>query len=138
MIDMQKFVDAIDVSARSSRKDYHLTLGKAIAMLESLPTDMQVKFDCGPVAPYDPHSYRGYYSDLAFERGNDTVLVSDFLSQCRAALGAVFEGYKGGDFTMDNDTPLWASEYGRCSGIAIIDLQVREGMAVLVTKQIDE
>lgn len=31
------------------------------------------------------HSYRGYYSDLAFEQGEGTRPAADLLAECKAA-----------------------------------------------------
>jgi hypothetical protein len=36
------------------------------------------------------------------------------LSECRAAMGRVFCGYKGGDFLMGETTPIWLADYGHC------------------------
>ena len=37
-----------------------------------------------------------------------------------AAMGAEFEGYKGGEYIMGANTPLWISEYGEASGTRIM------------------
>src|SRR5688572_20360230 len=44
------------------------------------------------------HSYRGYYEDLAVEATPAKRLVGDVLADARAACGAVFTGYKGGEY----------------------------------------
>ncbi len=36
-------------------------------------------------------------------------------------LGRTLEGYKGGEFMMGRNTPLWLAEWGRC-GPAILGL----------------
>jgi hypothetical protein len=41
---------------------------------------------------------------------------------CRAAIGEVFEGYKGGDFQMGRNTPVWLASYG-CSGEKIMAIR---------------
>ena len=60
-----------------------------------------------------PHSYRGDYCDLAFEPAAN-VTVGSMLADARSALGATFQGYKGGDYTMDEYTDCWLAEYGCC------------------------
>lgn len=40
----------------------------------------------------------------------------------RAAMGEVFEGYKGGDFQMGRNTPVWLASYG-CSGEKIMAIR---------------
>lgn len=83
-----------------------MTLGKMIERLEAMPPETTIE---GIEAP---HSYRGYYCDLAFERGENRIAASVALALCKGAMGEVFEGYKGGDFQMGRNTPLWLSNYG--------------------------
>ena len=66
---------------------------------------------------FHPHSYRGYYEDVAFAP-KDNVRVGDMLRDARAALGATFEGYKGGSYTMHEYSDCWLAKYGR-TGAAI-------------------
>ncbi len=135
MIDMQKLVDMLGDSMARERSNYHVTLGGLIARLEQTDSATPVVFDCGG-APHEPDSYRGYYSDLALSAHGDEVTAGKLLAELKAANGTTFQGYKGGDFTMGNDTPLWCAEYG-CCGLAIIDAQTIDGKLVLKTKQID-
>ena len=58
-----------------------------------------------------PHSYRGYYSELAFEPAED-VKVSDMLRDAEGALGKTFMGYKGGDYTMHGAVECYLATYG--------------------------
>lgn len=60
-----------------------------------------------------PHSYRGYYAELAFEPARN-VTVAQMFGAASDALGATFEGWKGGDFTMTEDTPCWLAFEGAC------------------------
>ena len=110
-------------------------------------------------------SYRGYYSDLAFApRPGVKIMVPIGVSvpradpipqqgtiaritdsgssvfqvreRCRLAYGETFEGYKGGGFTMSDDTPLWIAEYGSAEDLALMPtLLVRDvpGIYVLNT-----
>lgn len=134
-MDFQKMIDAMGELDRKTRGKYHLTLGKAIEQLETLAPTTPVVFAGEPYGPGNPHSYRGYYSDLAFESVSD-VTAASFLADCRDALGATFQGYKGGDFVMSKDTPLWHANEGS-SGLAIISAAVVSGELVLQTKEID-
>lgn len=135
--DLQKLVDTIGNAARNARSDYHLTLGRIIPLLEAAPTDLPVRFDWNEAFPNEAMSYRGYYSDLAFDWSDDPKTVGSFLAVCKAALGQTYTGYKGGDFTMGADTPLWASPYGSGGGRAIMGLQIDGEKATLVTKEIE-
>lgn len=89
------------------------TLGEVIAHLQTLPPDMVVAQGFA-----HPHSYRGYYEDLAFEPAGN-VTVKAMLADAERALGSVFTGYKGGDYTMDERTDCWLASYGD-TGIAIV------------------
>ena len=60
-----------------------------------------------------PHSYRGDYSELAFEPA-ENVTVGKMLQCAREALGTTYKGYKGGDFKMDEWTSCNIAEYGHC------------------------
>jgi len=134
---MQAIVDAILSAGASTRSQYQLTLGKAIAVLDDLPDRMKVECDNGRV-PGEADSYRGYYADLAFSPSgpvNKTILK--FRRELKAAMGSTFQGYKGGDFTMGAETPLWLSDYGTASGIAMMDIVERDGKAIIITKQVD-
>ena len=63
--------------------------------------------------------------------------VGDFIAALRLAVGEVFEGYKGGQFTMHPDTILWVSEYGRCNHLRIFDAIESEGSVDLITREIE-
>lgn len=113
---LQAMMDGLNAQDQRERAASQLTLGKLIAALEAMPKDAQV------VNLNHAHSYRGYYSDLAFELGAGTRPVGDLLAECRAAMGQVFEGYKGGDFVMGALTPLWVSEYGH-TGLKLLAIR---------------
>ena len=73
------------------------------------------------------HSYRGYYCDLAFELNDGMRLATELLTECKAAMGKTFGGYKGGDFVMDAQTPVWVVSYG-CCGQKLITLHANGEM----------
>lgn len=86
-----------------------MNLGSIITALEAADPQQPV-----PHGFANPHSYRGDYMDLAFEPTPDTT-VSAMLTAARSALGATFQGWKGGDFLMDADTWCWLSPQGDAS-----------------------
>ncbi|WP_234102481.1 hypothetical protein, partial [Streptomyces venezuelae] len=63
----------------------------------------------------NPHSYRGYYEELAFEPATN-VSVADMLADARSALGTTFTGWKGGEFTMRGYTDCWLAQEGSAGG----------------------
>lgn len=107
-MDLQALVDGMSAQWQRERAATQMTLGKMIAALEAMPPDTFID------GIGTPHSYRGYYSDLAFESLPNKTRVVDALAMCRGAMGQVFEGYKGGDFVMGALTPLWVADYGSC------------------------
>mgnify|MGYP001570470005 FL=1 len=135
MTDMvQRLIDVMNDSARRSRGDYHLTLGRAIEALAQ--SDLPVTFDFDEKSPSHPHSYRGYYSDLALESVSAPITASALRDLLSSALNQTFTGYKGGDYLMGPDTPLWAAEYGHGSGRAIVGIRNGGLYLVLVTKEL--
>ena len=107
---MQVLVDAWSVESKRERAATQMTLGSLIAALEKMPPDSLI------TGLGNAHSYRGYYSDLAFQPQMEQVTAANLLGQCRAAMGRVFEGYKGGDYVMGETTPVWAAHYGTTGG----------------------
>ena len=58
------------------------------------------------------HSYRGYYSDIAFSLDKKNAQAKNVAKMIRRCIGKTYRGYKGGDFKMDCDTPVWLANYG--------------------------
>ncbi len=56
-------------------------------------------------------SYRGDYSQLAFQPASNSTL-REMVATARDAVDHTYQGYKGGDNTMHVDTPTWLAEYG--------------------------
>lgn len=71
------------------------TLGQLIDYLEECDPEFIVKRGF-----YNPHSYRGYYEELAFEPV-DNISIEEMLNAAKWALGKEFQGYKGGWFGMN-------------------------------------
>jgi hypothetical protein len=91
---------------RENRSQEGLTLGELIDTLRSMPPDTKVSN-----LTY-PHSYRGYYTDLAFEKKSGTRLACELLFECESALESTFYGYRGGEYGMNIETSVWIADYG--------------------------
>ena len=115
MNNIQALMDGMSAQWQRERAETQMTLGKLIEALEAMPPDYEV------ANLVEAHSYRGYYSDIAFERRPGTRRAADLLAECVAAMGQVFVGYKGGDYVMGALTPVWVSSYG-CCGDKLIEL----------------
>lgn len=134
----------------------HFSLGDLITELSSRPSDQSVVFDFGGFRPTTVDSYRGYYCDLALgfdgartyseedadidhaSQGFRHTKVSDLLTELRSAIGRTFEGWKGGDFRMTEQTRLWVANPGKCSGTAIVGIAECAWQTVIATAYVDE
>lgn len=91
----------------------HLNLEELIVALEAADPARVV-----PIGFHRPHSYRGFYEDLAFEITHN-ITVGDMLAATQSALGTTYQGYKGGDYEMREHTPCWLVLEQRCVGESI-------------------
>lgn len=108
---------------RVSLQPRHLDLGELIARLEDEDPTKRLK-----TGFRHPHSYRGDYHELAFEFAVD-VTVGQMLTDARSALGATFEGWRGGDYTMDAMTYVWlvveeGTDVGETMGAVLLELML--------------
>ncbi len=89
------------------------------------------------MVPGEFHCWRGSYCDLALspETWDRTaphhhirgiyVTVGDILEKTKNAIGATFEGYKGSDYTMSEESALWiAAHEGDSSSNIPVRIQV--------------
>lgn len=126
-MDFQALIDKINEDKLNKRKQEMYCLKDLIKSLTKYPEDWQVFIEPFGLIPTGFASYRGYYSDLALDFTTkydaddftDIDTVGELLKEAKACIGKTFTGYKGGDFTMDETTPLWVSDYGRVTDMAI-------------------
>ena len=104
---LQTLFNEMALQWQKERSQSQMTLGQMIDYLKTLDPNTEIQGFCSP------HSYRGYYQDLAFEP-IETEKVSVLLELCYDALGEEYEGYKGGEFIMHKNTPIWIASYGCC------------------------
>lgn len=114
-MDIQAYVDAMSKAGQKERSLSQMTLGRLIKKLSTYSPDHKIANIC------EPHSYRGYYIDLAFEMDDSTSTVGEVLKMLQGCFLETFEGYKGGEFTMDKDTPIWIASWG-CTGECIMSI----------------
>ena len=145
-MDLQTYLsNAVAVSrAKSLAQSDQLTLGEAIAKLEPIVNrqpeiikkyehEAEVRYDFEYLFPTDLMSWRGIYAELAlnFEADGTPMKVTAFCEMLKGAVGKTFEGYKGGDFTMSRQTPIWVARYGNSGNTALIDV-IDGGYTVLL------
>jgi|AntDeeMinimDraft_5_1070356.scaffolds.fasta_scaffold02255_7 hypothetical protein len=115
-----------------ARGQYNLDLLKK--ELEKYDNDKYIEFDVGG-SPIHPHSYRGFYEQLAFEPNDEEEQkVGDFIDALSSTNGQIFSGYKGGKYTMHEDTMVWAAQYGVASGLAVVGVKKEDEKIIIKTK----
>jgi len=118
-----------------------LTLGELIEKLEKIVKvdgydSPSVYFDFARFYPTYCNSYRGYYEQIAigYADGNEGLAPSvvTFMNYLqREVLGEIFTGYKGGEYMMHSDTPVWVASYGHAEPTAVVDVSY-EGYLVII------
>lgn len=87
-----------------------MTLGEMIHRLEQESRQL--------VLPYGishPHSYRGYYERLAFEVDRDVPrYVGEWIDLARSCIGQTYQGWKGGEYTMAENSLVYVANEGDC------------------------
>lgn len=106
-----------------------LTLGGLITKVErvmkgiSLEDNPRVVYDFGYMRPSDIASWRGSYQELALNYISDgEIRIREFLEMLKSAIGKHYYGYKGGSYLMDEDTPVWVSNWGESCNTAVVDV----------------
>lgn len=87
----------------------YLVLGEIIFRLEQEDPARVL-----PLGFANPHSYRGDYSELAFEPVRN-ITIGEMLAEARFAEGATFQGWKGGDYAMNELSDCWIAGHGESS-----------------------
>ena len=95
-----------------------LSLGDMIDLLKQLPSDALVQ------NLQNPHSYRGYYEELAFVPESDYCTAGELLELAKSCVGKTYYGWKGGEFKMSLLTPVWVAQVGN-TGEMLKDIAVR-------------
>ena len=117
---LQHLVNGLTAEWQKERAREQMTLGDLIEALEDMPPDTMIQ------GIYEPHAYRGYYHDLAFEPAGEKISVAETLPVLRMCLGEGFQGYKGGTYYMTKATPVWIAHWGSC-GVKIMGVDAETG-----------
>ena len=96
-------------------------------------TDYREDFTVG-----DFKSYRGYYQYLSIVPSTSRTTVSEVLEKARNCIGKVFEGYKGGDFLMTEDTFIWCSDWRYSDGLLLVDVSEKDSYVDLIFKYVEK
>ncbi len=147
-MDLGKYLEAMaNLERQEKLKDSaQLTLGELIIKLETIPDKTKsVVYDFGEFVPTEIDSWRGIYAELALDYDKkEPKTIEQILNLLKNAVGKTFEGYKGGDFRMGRNTPIWVANYSESSvadykgkldtypSVAVVEV-VDGPMVVLVT-----
>lgn len=145
-------VKAIDEATHEQLDGNIMTIGSLIEKLDTFDPRLDIMF----VYPDDPEdildygeyekgytanmlglgsfdSYRGYYRYMAIAPAFIIGTVGAVITELQRSLGEVFEGYKGGDYEMKEDTFVWCSHYGQASTLMIVDVIQTENAVQVIT-----
>lgn len=117
---LQDMLDGMSQRLQKQRAQTQTTLGELIEALEPYPSGTRIE-GLGYFA-----SYRGFYEDLAICQDGDLSTVGDMLAECRAAMGEIFCGYKGGDYVMGRNTPIWVVKEHSMTGRKLMGVEAGE------------
>ena len=98
--------------------------------------DSPVKFADGLFPKFYFQSYRGYYwmAALGSEVQHSHIInVSKLIKMINLAIGCLIYGYKGGDYMVYDNTPVWHSNYDEASGLIIVDVIQQDDYVLLQT-----
>lgn len=87
-------------------------------------------------------SWRGVYHFASVEPDTYYTSLSDFLMRLRGVIGMKLQGYKGGDFVMTENTPLYVDHYGNSSSppvyVEYAKPSTHGGVALVCALEVDE
>lgn len=104
-----------------------VTLGELAVLLKNCEENCHVKYNFPDQYPTWFRSYRGYYDQIALGHSSfdyDTPVTRDILlERTIASIGMTLTGYKGGQYVMTADTPIWVANASDPSGYALTRVQ---------------
>jgi hypothetical protein len=152
-MDLQSYLESATKKMReaSFADSPQLTLGELLALLKDIPTKsgddaVTIEFDFGTAYPTGFSSWRGSYAEIAINyalsgydewKSEDAQFdhkdLTDFVKELEGAIGKTYTGWKGGEFTMTADTPVWVANDGNVGNTGVIGVKNEEWHVVLLT-----
>lgn len=116
----------------------NLTIGQMLNKLNEFEGNEKVVFSNEEFFDGTWDSYRGYYEDMYLGSSRSDEGLNTVNELRKTLLNALdrgsMQGYKGGDFSVNNDTLVWFSTYGS-TGDMIVDVVKINGQIVVITKE---
>lgn len=114
-----------------------MTLGAFVKAVAAANPKQPVYFDWCRLTPTKFGSYRGYYDQLALGVALEGNVTAGALAEAaQRAVGATFEGWKGGKYQMTRSTPLWVDNPGEATGTQIVGVR-DDGWALIIQTKAD-
>ena len=127
-MELQQLIDQKIKQARQERllQNDQLTLGQIIQKIEGLADKTAtIQYDFEYYFPKSIDSWRGSYDELALDihsGGGNELTALQFIDILKEAIDNTYTGYKGGEFTMSEETPVWVANYGNSGNTAVVDV----------------
>ena len=121
---ISEFMETIRKICDEGKGHYRAVL-EHTKMIRSTLQCGRVQQDTCPYTHFDP------------EEGKP-CLISDLLERAESAQHETFEGWKGGEYTMSPETPLWADDAGESDGMAITGLKKEGDRYIITTVKIED
>lgn len=154
VLSMQDYLDTVIKVERQRRfsKSDQMSLGMMIEKLEEIKKNEDkiikkykheaiVIFDFADTFPTYIDSWRGCYCELALNfashskcvENEEEMTLTKFIEMLKKCIGKTFTGYKGGEYEMNEDTPVWVANYGASGNTAVVDIIDNEYDVRIVT-----
>jgi hypothetical protein len=135
-MDIKSLLNSISDVRKNSAGN--LTIGDMLTKLDQFNDDETVTYSNGAYFDGSFGSYRGYYEDmyLGFDREDQGCnTVGHLKTALESALShGEMTGYKGGEFSIEEDTLLWSASYG-CIGDMVVDVLKLSDKVYVITKE---
>lgn len=104
-----------------------LTIREMVEELKKVKDqESEVFIDFAWFRPVDVGSWRGSYNELAirYETLSDKAMtVKKLVEVLEGAIGKSYPGWKGGEFEMHGDTPVWVDNAGDGSMTGVVGIK---------------
>ena len=116
-----------------------LRISTVLFELSKYPDDFPVYFDYGAFPEAGVSSYRGSYDEAMISPadGGTAITNKELQDSIKKRIGTYMSGYKGGEYLIESETPLWVAEYGQWPGRAIRGVE-RNGNSLTIITELDE
>jgi len=124
-----------------------MRLGQIIKAIEDIiakdpEKERSVEYSFGSAIPTTLDSWRGSYAELALgytltgydaddSNHHGKISAEELLKELKEAIGKEYTGWKGGEYTMNENTPVWVANPGNSGNTVIVDV-LDEGWGIIL------